>query len=168
MAAKRSKTCKRPSRARAVAPEPQEMRMVRLRVGSSFPLHPEDIGIAIVPGRTAKVLLDTGQAVPVCGTNRDVQIASLCTAAEALAVTLTTSDPEIGEAAVRYGARCEVKGAKTPKGVQAPGGAVETPKGVQAPGGAVETPKGVQAPGGAVETPGGHPGATAPDGSKTG
>ena len=89
-----------------------EMRLVRPKVASSFPLHPGDVGIASVPVRVAKALIDSQQAMPVCGENREIQIAALCTAAEALDVTLTTKDPEIDEAAVHYGARCTLVGQK--------------------------------------------------------
>ena len=161
MAAKRKTGRKRAPARRRVAPEPQDMRMVRLRVGTSLPLHPEDIGIATVPGRVAKALLDSKQAVPVCGTNRDIQIAALCTAAEALAVTLTTPDPAINEAALRYGARCQHPKARPAKGEAVKVTATDTPTGT------TETPTGGTAPTGTTETPRDQAGAGSPDGSKT-
>ena len=88
---------------RAPAHTPQ-MRMIRATVGTSYPMHPEDVGIIHVPDRVARAMLDTGQAVPVCGVAREVQIAALCSAAHALGVTLGTSDAEIVAAAAEYGA----------------------------------------------------------------
>ena len=95
---------------KAVQKDAPEMRMVRITSGTSYPLHPDDIGIVTVPVRVAKALVDSRQAMPVCGLNREIQIAALCTAAEALDVTLTTKDPEIDAAALTYGARCTLVG----------------------------------------------------------
>ena len=104
MAAKKKRTRSRTARPRGMVQE--EMRMVRVTTATPYPVHPGDQGIVEVPGRVAKALLDSRQAIPVCGTVREIQIANLCTAAEALGVTLTTSDPEIDAAALTYGARC--------------------------------------------------------------
>ena len=86
-----------------------EMKMVRVNTATSYPLHPEDIGIVNVPVRVAKGLLDSGQAMEVCGKNREIAIAALCSAAEKLDVTLTTTDPEVDATALRYGARCTLR-----------------------------------------------------------
>ena len=86
-----------------------EMKMVRVTAGTPYPLHPEDIGVVNVPLRVAKALLDSRQAMEVCGRNRDIRIAALCSAAEALDVELVTRDPEIDQAALRYGARCTLQ-----------------------------------------------------------
>ena len=87
-----------------------ETRWVRPRVGMAGVLRRE--GAALVSLKSARALIDSGQAVEVCGKDREIQIASLCSAAHELDVTLTTKDADIDDAATRYGARCNLVGQK--------------------------------------------------------
>ena len=82
-----------------------EMRFVRTTTGTPYPLHPGDIGVVSVPAKVAKALLDSNQAIPVCGTHRGIVTAALCQAAVQLGVALKTDDAEIADAAKAYGAK---------------------------------------------------------------
>ena len=82
------------------------MRLVRMKTAYSGPMEPKGEGIASVTMKSAKRLIDSGQAEPLCGTDREQAIVMLVTAAEMLDVTLTTRDKAIDEAATKYGARC--------------------------------------------------------------
>lgn len=93
-----------------------KMKLVRTIVGISYPHHPQDVGVVSVPAKVAQGLLDTKQAMPICGVAREIQIAALCSAAHALGVTLKTGDHEIVEAAREYGAHVTSnrRGSRTP------------------------------------------------------
>ena len=87
-----------------------ETRWIRPRVGMSGVRRLE--GAALVSMRSARAMIDSGQATEVCGKDREIQIASLCSAAHELDVTLTTKDADIDAAATKYGARCNLVGQK--------------------------------------------------------
>ena len=78
--------------------------LIRLKTGWSGPLHPQADGVAIVTPSEGNALIASGDAEPVCGSARDVQIAAMLSAAAVLGATITTGDRDIQQEAAVYGA----------------------------------------------------------------
>ena len=78
--------------------------LIRLKSGWSGPLHPQADGVAIVDPDEGASLIASGNAVPVCGEARDVQIAAMLSAAAALGASVTSGDRDIQQEDAVYGA----------------------------------------------------------------
>ena len=81
------------------------MHYVHMLTGWTGPMHPQVSGIGMTNKKTARALIKSRQAEPVCTKHEDVQLAMLCSAAKELGVALSTTDRKVIETAKHYGAK---------------------------------------------------------------
>lgn len=78
--------------------------LIRPTVGVDAPSVGDAPGVFRFSKANAARMIASGQAVPVCTDDKEVQLASLCSAAKVLGVALSTTDREVIHAAKEYGA----------------------------------------------------------------
>ena len=93
----------------------EENMIIRVKTGWPGPFIENEVGVTRVSPGTYQRLLDSDQAVEICGNSKEVQIASFMTAAKHLDVKIGSEDEDIIEAAKRYGVKLARITSKTKK-----------------------------------------------------